>query len=919
MPIFKKIILILLIQFIPIGIYSQHLLPPIYNYQVFEYNAAGQNWGLAVNEQGELFSANDQGLLSFNGEEWVLNKLPNRTIIRSVHVKEERIYTGSYEEFGFWKKDSLGLLEYTSLTHLIKSHTFTNEEFWQILEYKNQIVFRSFSTIYIYHEDKITVINPEQVITNIAVFEDELIVATKSKGLYTLEDEKLKPLLQPEILLNATIISLNPFDDGLLIGTQLRGCYLLKNDSLQNFHTPINSLLKKDQLNKIEILSGNQIAFGTIKNGIYLYNSLTKKIRNLNRGTGLQNNTVLSLYNYKDQLWAGLENGIDRIRINSPIKYYTDYSGLLGTTHDLLQNGDTLYLGSNTGIYYLGSDNISFIEGSQGHVWDLEALENDLMAGHNTATFKINSNQIQAVSDISGGYAFAKAPETMGTYIQGTYTGLAKYQKTGFKWQVNEIDGIDFPVRQLCFEDKSTLWVAHPYKGLFRFKLDESLTSVIEREEFLPPTIPSNYQVKLYQIKNQIILQSDGKWFKYDPIVNEISLLQEFEDFYDKDLIYADGDIFWFVNRNPQKELIYTDLKDKRITIANIQLNERLVPDMERIVKQNDSIYLLTLSDGFAEINLSDLANQTEYQYVTAPKLAYLKDNTDRYSNLDSIFKIPYNRANNVEIQVTDPYQINPSYFFELSGAITSQQFSEEGTLNFQNLPHGDYILKAYTVGIDNKRSYPMVLYFTIAPPWYLSTWSMALYFLLLVVIVLAVRWYNRQKLKRRQNALTLKMQREQDERLAQLEREKLEKEIKGKQNELARTTMSVAKKNELILELKELMLVNKDAFLNKQRYRSLTKKLDSSINEDEDWKQFEVNFKELHNDFFENLLREFPKLTPKDLKLCAYLKMNLSTKEIAPLMAISVRGVEIHRYRLRKKLGIDSTQNLTNFLIKYK
>tara|TARA_B100000945_G_scaffold308632_1_gene298557 strand:- start:663 stop:1211 length:549 start_codon:yes stop_codon:yes gene_type:complete len=181
------------------------------------------------------------------------------------------------------------------------------------------------------------------------------------------------------------------------------------------------------------------------------------------------------------------------------------------------------------------------------------------------------------------------------------------------------------------------------------------------------------------------------------------------------------------------------------------------------------------------------------------------------------------------------------------------------------------------------------------------------------------VRWYNRRKLKRKHEALKVKLQHEQDERVAQLEKEKLEKEIKGKQNELARTTMSVAKKNELILELKDLMVLNKDAFSNKQRYRSLTKKLDSSINEDEDWKQFEVNFKELHNDFFENLLRQYPRLTPKDLKLCAYLKMNLSTKEIAPLMAITVRGVEIHRYRLRKKLGIDSSQNLSNFLIKFK
>ena len=122
----------------PCIIGAQNLLPPIYNYRVFEYNAAGQNWGLSVSEKGELFSANDKGLLYFNGEEWVLNKLPNSTIIRSVYADGQRIYTGSYEEFGYWEKDETGLLNYTSLTHLIQDHTFTNEEFWQIIPFENK-------------------------------------------------------------------------------------------------------------------------------------------------------------------------------------------------------------------------------------------------------------------------------------------------------------------------------------------------------------------------------------------------------------------------------------------------------------------------------------------------------------------------------------------------------------------------------------------------------------------------------------------------------------------------------------------------------------------------------------------------------------------------------------------------------------
>jgi len=253
-----------------------------------------------------------------------------------------------------------------------------------------------------------------------------------------------------------------------------------------------------------------------------------------------------------------------------------------------------------------------------------------------------------------------------------------------------------------------------------------------------------------------------------------------------------------------------------------------------------------------------------------------------------------------------------------LIGAIDLSSYVDNGSINFQNLPFGNYELNVSTIRVDNEHSDAEKILFEIAPPWYLSNLSLAIYLLLLLGLVFFIRWYNRQKLEKKHNKLKERLIREQEESLAQIEKEKLEKEIKQKQKELARTTMNMAEKNKVILELKEMLIVNKNHFSSQKRYGSFIKKLDNSINDDGDWKHFEVNFKELHEDFFENLLKQYPNLTPKDLKLCAYLKMNLSSKEIAPLMAITNRGVEIHRYRLRKKLKIDSTQNLSNFLIKF-
>jgi DNA-binding CsgD family transcriptional regulator len=74
-----------------------------------------------------------------------------------------------------------------------------------------------------------------------------------------------------------------------------------------------------------------------------------------------------------------------------------------------------------------------------------------------------------------------------------------------------------------------------------------------------------------------------------------------------------------------------------------------------------------------------------------------------------------------------------------------------------------------------------------------------------------------------------------------------------------------------------------------------------------------------MYGDFLTVLKSKFPTLKPHELQLCAYLRMNLSSKEIAPLMSISVRGVEIGRYRLRKKLNLSTEENLVQYLLDLK
>nr|WP_299342860.1 Two component regulator three Y domain-containing protein [Allomuricauda sp.] len=913
----KTTILFVLFQ---VMVSAQNLLPPVYNYSLLDYNGAGKNWGLTTNKEGELFVANNKGMLHFNGEEWNLYKLPNNTIIRSILSQGERVYTGSYEEFGYWQKNKENIFEYYSLTHLIRDHTFTSEEFWEILPIGEAIFFRSFSSIYVYEKNQIKVIDPPQVVSDFIVYQGRLIVSTGSEGLFELKNDVLEPLGNQELLRNKTLTDMVVVNGELLIGSKLDGCFIFDGNKIEPWQNDLNTELKSHQLNKLLNLTNGKLAFGTIKNGVYLYDSQTGTSQILNKKTGLGNNTVLSMLQYEDQLWLGLDNGMARVKLNNSITYYTDYSGALGMVYDMALHDGKIYLGSNTGIFYFDSDELRFVNGSQGHVWDLEIIDDDLVCGHNTGTYKVEQNEFQRLSPFAGGYEIIRIPERKNTYMQGLYTGLAMYDKEADnEWEVSKVTGIGFPIKQLCFESPHVLWAAHPYKGFYRIHLNEDYSQVSKIDEFNGKSVPSNYNVKIYKIKNQIVFCSQGSWYKYDAILGEIIPFLEFERFNNQELLSFEDEHFWFVDGEKNKHVVRTNLKTDSLVIADLPLRRRLVPDAQRMIKVNDTVSFITLSDGFAKVNVAQLQRRLDSFTLPVPKLTFLKDRSDSYvADEMGSQRISFKKSRIITIGFATPKSIQPRYHYKLSGAENHNGYVEEGLVTFQNLSHGDYRFEVSAVGIDNKTSESSSLDFKIAPPWFLSNLSVALYFLLVIVSIILVRRYNRLKLKRKQRELEEQMQKEQDRRIAQLEREELAKKVKLKQNELASTALNIARKNEMILELKNMLVLNKEKFPNSQRYRSFIRKLDNSVKDTEDWKRFEVSFKELHEDFFERLLMEYPELTPKDLKLCAYLKMNLSTKEIAPLMGITIRGVEIHRYRLRKKLRLESTKNLSNFLITF-
>jgi len=218
---------------------------------------------------------------------------------------------------------------------------------------------------------------------------------------------------------------------------------------------------------------------------------------------------------------------------------------------------------------------------------------------------------------------------------------------------------------------------------------------------------------------------------------------------------------------------------------------------------------------------------------------------------------------------------------------------------------------------------------FKINAPWYRTLFAYLLYFIAIGFGVYKLHIYQRKKFKAQQQKYEQEQQRlryiheleinKSETDLVTLQNEKLEVEIEYKNSELASSAMHIVKKGELLTKVKSELgsIIKKiDNEYAITELKKMVKALNEDENLDQEWEYFTKHFDKVHSDFIVKLKEKHSNISNNELKLCAYLRMNLSTKEIAQLMNISVRGVEISRYRLRKKLNLATDTNLFDYLI---
>ncbi len=956
--------LFFIILLLPLHILCQNTigLPDVTNYAKQTYNGGLQNWDIKQDKNGIIYVANNEGLLSFDGKNWNLNPLPNKTIVRSVEIgTDNRIYVGGQDEMGYFSPTSSGNLEYHSLVQFIPSKNKVFGDVWDIVSFNKNIFFRASNKIFKLTNNVIEIYDASSEWGFLGICNGKLYSQDFRNGLLIYENGSMVPLaIKYELPTDDPITSILALENDTAIVTTLKhGLYKLWNTGILSINNINNTFFKNERIYAATVINKDWIALATNSSGVYITDHNANIVQSFAKKEGLQNNNVLSIFlDQQKNLWLGLDNGIDLIAYNSAIKQINP-SAQDGSGYAAIIKNNQLYLGTTNGLFTIPIPNekdLSFVKAAflpvnnaRGQVWGLANINNELLLGKHEGAFLVKNNTAIPISSDKGYWNFLSTSNTFPSkrIIAGNYKNVEIYDYVNghFSFAKN-IEGFEESSRYIAIDKKEQIWVSHPYHGVYKiFKtgLDSYNVSIYTNKNGLPSTLNNH----VYKIKNEVVIATEKGIYNYNESKNSFEASAYYKKIIgDQSIRYLKEDPMgniWFIH---EKTLNVIDFSDKEPVVINLpELNNKMLSGFESIYPVNENNIFLGGEKGFFIINYTKYKQALKSAQVLIRRVkisgkkeeilfgGYFTDINEKQIQSDKNIPTIKDGWKTIQFQFASPIfgnMTNLQFSYRLKGFDTVwSNWSDKTEKEYTNLPIGTYHFEVKVRNNLGRESDTASYSFKILAPWYLSVWAWIFYFLSFGAALTALfKWQEKKfinqkrKYEEEQKKLLyiheLEINKTEGELVA-LRNEKLEAEIKFKNAELASSAMHLVKKGELLSKSKTDLAHVMKGVENPQAVVEL-KKMIKTLNEDDkmdkEWETFSKHFDTVHSHFLSSLKDKHPNITGNEMKLCAYLRMNFTTKEIAQLMNISVRGVEIGRYRLRKKLQLETSMSLFDYLI---
>ena len=879
----------------------------VVNHSRQTYHSGNQNWQIGQSKEGWMYFANNNGLLEYDGTNWNTYPLPGNPKVRSVLAVGDTIYVGALGQFGRFVRNNKGQMMYQNLSG--QSNQKGQINIWHIHRIGNDIFFQSDEAFYVNNYK--TRIECQPGVHYSAIVYNRLYV-TSYKGVSVLVGKKFVPLAGIDLNRTSNIVAMLPWQQKLLLVTSNKGLFLYSHNQLQPFN-PVEGL--NTQQLSCAALSGSTLALGSLQDGVMLVDLKEHKVERVSTNNGLQNKTVLSTaFDVDNNLWLALDNGLDCIQLQSPLRFLNSRQSPIGSGNCSITYQGKLYFGTNQGLYAMDGNQIKFIEGTGSQVLCLDTIGGQLFCGGRQFFININGNRITHYSNrgVWGVRALANHPNIL---ITSSYWGLRLMRLTAQGWQMAEdVKGGDISAKTFYIEDMTdAIWVANKEKGLYRLTLSDNLLSVKDKKCYNSAALPKGDNVYIAKIDGEMVIASRQGLFRYDVTHDKLIRHTALENRLSGPATYT------YLNQSNDGSIWYASEGAIHVSKGNqlhSYLNDCLMEDFESVSFTNRMQAIIGTEDGFAMLESYQPTDSTR---VIQPYIRriIIGNNTDTlYYQAERPIISWRNNSLHFEFSANsyEPTQtVKFSYWLEGSGEKDWSPATRLHTKEYTNITEGKFIFHVRVITADGSIGGETSFAFTILPPWYRTWWAYTLYIIGIIGGIFAI--YQRIKHSRQ------KLIRQKDEQIENLEEEKLQIELRARQDELVRSRMNVVRKNEMLQEIKKTAVSINNGLSEenlptiKRRVVRLIGQIDTNIEHDDDLEAFRNSFDSVHHNFLKTLGERFPQLSHKERMLCAYIRMDLMSKEIAPLLNISIRGVEISRYRIRQKLALSQKDNLTEFL----
>lgn len=951
----------MIVMLCSLNVFSQNVvnfgLPFITNYNRSDYNAGTQNWCVTQDDSQVMWFGNNNMLLWYDGVEWGHVDIPNFSVVRSLLSSlDNRLLIGAFQEFGEVVKAPNGDYSFNSWLDRLPEKYTNFSDILKIHELNGEIYFQSNEHILVFKDGEFQrAYEPEVSFQFLFLVNHRLYVVDKQVGLKQLMSDGLRMASDGSLFSDMDIMFLDYFNGKLLAISQKQGMLEYSNGKWRNWDCPANDFLKTFTFYTGLKISSNELILGTVQNGLLVCNENGEIKKHINKRRGLFNNTVLSMFiDVEKNLWVGLDHGISYLKISSPFSQLVNENGF-GTGYASFYTNKTLYLGTNQGLYYRQvsanpMSDFKMITGSEGQVWNLQEINGLLFCSHHKGLYLINGMIIQKIEGTEGCWKVLPHPTLPDTYIVGTYLGLGILKGSDNTFVYQALDGFSESSRVMEFDAYNNLWMSHGYKGVYRITLNDAASS-IDRVKFFGTAegLPSESNNEVFKINDQIAVAGIDRVYKYNSGSGKMVPYEQWNKFFplhtqiSKIFNNTSNSYYLFSGGRLHKAAFQNGRFQEFDSNLFLPIEGSFLSAFENISFISDDLFVIGAADGFVLYNGSmgegdQFTLPLNIKQISSGNKSTFNYTTNSLEIGQEVLEIPYSERNLIIRYATPLYETPSNIQKEISinGKKLAPEMVDDYTIELNTLDFGSYTLDFDLSDIAGKHfSKHSSVTFKILPPWYLEWYIVVVWISIFLSIFLVSYLFIKKRIntiKRREKIRQQrKMIKEQialkrkadkaEQQMTQLKNENLKKQNRNKAEEIANSTMELVEKNKMLLMVKEkLKNIQSEKVIETRNsiIRQMLRSIERDLNNKEKWKIFEENFDEVHEEFLNRFKDKHPNITAKDIRLCALLRMNLSSKEIAPLLRISVRSVEISRYRLRKKIDLPHDINLTDYIVHF-